>query len=318
MAECTSISSELQRLIAQVDHPGTGESDEPNGLIVCPYPEDIIDLRNRLMGAQVKLSQIHNMQFAEDLGAIKKAVLEIVNSVTDSEDASSIRTFYTACSVPYVERSMWREVEQTLRTRFSPQCVQDHYALIIETIEASLSENLQQSEVTPTITSLFTPEQFQVIVREFVQKHVQLPISFEAIVERCIDITTLPKEMMTVTPPKRREKLFYFRVMEVATIRTIEFLQGVQPAYLHGLGLRSKSDREETLQSCRKRLAQIDALIGDDVLKMKVREKSVLPSNCQCIVSVTAECNFCRFPISLMYSKIIYRKEDCPVQFLQS
>ncbi|EUC31573.1 hypothetical protein COCCADRAFT_6558 [Bipolaris zeicola 26-R-13] len=76
-----------------------------------------------------------------DADAIKQAIAEIMSGPEDSEDTASIKTFYTASSIPYMERQMWRKIERALRGRFTAEFVRDNYALIVDTVEETVWEN---------------------------------------------------------------------------------------------------------------------------------------------------------------------------------
>lgn len=168
--ECASISSELQRLIGQVDNTGTGDDDESSGPISSALHEEVIDIRNRLMSVQLSLSQIYNRTITEELVAIKMAVLEIIDGLADSDDDASIQTFYTASSIPYVETAAWKEVERSLRAHFPEQSVRDNYAMIIETIETAFSANAEMGEGTSPVIVAVNAELTQMILPEEKQR----------------------------------------------------------------------------------------------------------------------------------------------------
>ena len=104
------------------------------------------------MSLQFNLSLIHNKKMAKDADAIKQAVTELMNGQANADDTSSIRTFYTASSIPYVERQMWRELERALRACFTAEFVRDNYALIVATVEEAVWEN-----TTPGLMDTTTP-----------------------------------------------------------------------------------------------------------------------------------------------------------------
>jgi hypothetical protein len=155
--ECTSIHSDLLQLLALVENDG-GNDANATRFSIGSLNEEVIDLRSRLMGLQMNLSYIHNKRMAKDTEAIKEAVTELMNGAANSDDASSIRTFYTASSIPYVERQMWRELEKALRERFTTNFVRDNYALIVATVEETVWETTMPplSDTTtsaPTVTT---------------------------------------------------------------------------------------------------------------------------------------------------------------------
>ena len=74
----------------------------------------------------------------QDTDAITGAITELLNDPENGDDDSSIKTFYTALSLPYVERGIWRELEKRLRNRVTAEFVRDHYAVIVAIVEETL------------------------------------------------------------------------------------------------------------------------------------------------------------------------------------
>jgi hypothetical protein len=138
--ECVSILSDLRRLVALIGDDGGSLDADATRLSASSLNEEIIDVRSRLTSLQFNLSHIHNKKIAKDADAIKEAVTELMNGPANADETSSIRTFYTASSIPYVERQMWRELERALRGRFTAEFVRHNYALIVATVEETVWE----------------------------------------------------------------------------------------------------------------------------------------------------------------------------------
>jgi len=134
--ECASILRELKQLETSLAQDGNG-----NYVITASFSEDVVDIRSRLMSLQMHLSNVNSRQTAKDFRVIKEAVTQLMNDHQSSDDASSIRSFFTASSIPYVERQIWQEIEKALRVRFTAEYVRDHYALIVASVEELVFEN---------------------------------------------------------------------------------------------------------------------------------------------------------------------------------
>lgn len=134
--ECASILDELKRLEDSIENDGNG-----GYVFTSSLNEDVMDVRSRLMGLQLHLSNINSRKTAKDFDTIKEAVTYLMSNQSGVDDASSIRSFYTASSIPHVERQMWREVEKALRARFPAEFVRDNYALIVASVEELVFEN---------------------------------------------------------------------------------------------------------------------------------------------------------------------------------
>ena len=143
--ECASILGELRQLESSL------VQDQSGGYVfTASISEDIIDIRSRLMSLQMHLSNFNSRKTAKDFEAIKAAVAQLVNDHEDSDDASTIRSFFTASEIPYVERQIWQEIERALRERFTIEYVRDHYALIVASVEELVSERaLAKPDPTP-------------------------------------------------------------------------------------------------------------------------------------------------------------------------
>jgi hypothetical protein len=134
--ECASILSELK----QLEH-SLGQDENGGYVFSASLSENIVDIRSRLMSLQMLLSNINSRKNAKDFEAIKEAVTQLMNSHQSSDDASSIRSFFTASENPYVERQVWQEIEKALRARFTTNFVRDNYALIVASLEELVFEN---------------------------------------------------------------------------------------------------------------------------------------------------------------------------------
>ena len=134
--ECASILSELKQLENSLERDKDG-----NYVFTTLFSEDVVDTRSRLMSLQMHLSNVNSRKTAKDFEAIKEAVTQLMNSHQNSDDASSIRSFFTASSVPYVERQIWQEIQKALRSRFTTEYVRDNYALIVASVEELVFEN---------------------------------------------------------------------------------------------------------------------------------------------------------------------------------
>jgi hypothetical protein len=135
-----------------IEDDGGGDDADATRFSTGLLNEEVIDVRSRLMSLQFNLSLIHNKKMAKDADAIKQAVTELMNGQANTDDTSSIRTFYTASSIPYVERQMWRELKRALRAHFTAEFVRDNYALIVATVEEAVWEN-----TTPGLVDTTTP-----------------------------------------------------------------------------------------------------------------------------------------------------------------
>lgn len=93
------------------------------------------------MSLQMHLSDINNMKTTKDFEIIKEAVAQLMSSHADSDEASSFCSFYTASSIPFVEREMWQEIQKALRARLKPDVVRDNYALIVTLVEKIIVED---------------------------------------------------------------------------------------------------------------------------------------------------------------------------------
>jgi hypothetical protein len=138
--ECSSVLSDIQILAAQIQDGSSDNGDATNATryMDVALGEKLDKARAKLLTLQIKLSQVRSKRIAHDADIIRAAVIQLLNSPNDVEDSSSIRTYYTASSIPYVERQMWREVERSLRLRFSTEFVRDHFSLIVATVEETL------------------------------------------------------------------------------------------------------------------------------------------------------------------------------------
>jgi hypothetical protein len=134
--ECASILSELRRLKSLLGRDGAG-----GDVFIASLDENVVDIRSRLMSLHMLLSNINTRKTAKDFETIKKAVTQLMDSQSSSDGASSIRTFYTASAIPYVERQMWQEVQNALCARFTTEFVRDNYALIVASVEELVFEN---------------------------------------------------------------------------------------------------------------------------------------------------------------------------------
>ena len=134
--ECASILRELKQLETSL-----AQDENGNYVITASFSEDVVDIRSRLMSLQMHLSNVNSRQTAKDFRVIKEAVTQLMNDHQSSDDASSIRSFFTASSIPYVERQIWQEIEKALRVRFTAEYVRDHYALIVASVEELVFEN---------------------------------------------------------------------------------------------------------------------------------------------------------------------------------
>lgn len=134
--ECASVLSELKRLENSLGAEGDG-----GYVFTASLNEDVMDVRSRLMSLQLHLSNVNSRRTAKDFDTIKEAVTQLMDSQSNSDDASSIRSFYTASSIPYVERQMWQEIEKSLRAHFTAEFVRDNYALIVASVEELVFEN---------------------------------------------------------------------------------------------------------------------------------------------------------------------------------
>ncbi|KAF7672578.1 hypothetical protein GT037_009609 [Alternaria burnsii] len=134
--ECASILTELKRLESLLGRDGDG-----GDVFTASLNEDVVDIRSRLMSLQMHLSNMNSRKTAKDFETIKEAVTRLMNSQSSSDEASSIRTFYTASAIPYVERQMWQEVQNALCARFTTDFVRDNYALIVASVEELVFEN---------------------------------------------------------------------------------------------------------------------------------------------------------------------------------
>ncbi|CAN9241938.1 unnamed protein product [Alternaria alternata] len=133
--ECASISSELKRLESLLGRDRAG-----GDVFAASLNENVVDIRSRLMSLQMHFSNIHSRKTAKDFETIKEAVTQLMDSQSSSDGASSIRTFYTASAIPYVERQMWQEVQNALCARFTTEFVRDNYALIVASVEELVFE----------------------------------------------------------------------------------------------------------------------------------------------------------------------------------
>jgi hypothetical protein len=134
--ECASILNELKRMECALVH-----AEDGGYIFTASLNENVVDLRSRLMSLQMHLSNSHSRKTAKDFEIIKEAVTRLMNSHQSSDDTSSIRSFYTASSIPYVERQMWQGIEKALRARFTTDFVRDNYALIVASVEELVFEN---------------------------------------------------------------------------------------------------------------------------------------------------------------------------------
>jgi hypothetical protein len=155
--ECALILSDLQRLVVLIEDDGGSDDADATKLSTSSLNEEVMDMRSRLMSLQFNLSHIHNKKLAKDADAIKEAVTELLNGPAHADDSSSIRIFYTSSSIPYVERQMWRELERSLRGRFTAEFVRDNYILIVATVEDTMWENTTPGPVDTTIPALAVP-----------------------------------------------------------------------------------------------------------------------------------------------------------------
>ncbi|KAH7562626.1 hypothetical protein BM1_02146 [Bipolaris maydis] len=159
--ECASIVFDLRRLVLLIEDNSCNNGADTSGFSPLSLNEEIIEFRFRLMSLQANLSLIHNKNMRQnfDTNAIKRAIAELINVPENSEDTASINTFYTASSIPYVERQMWREIERALRGRFTADFVRDNYALIVDTVEETVWENsIPRRGDTATLAPIVTME----------------------------------------------------------------------------------------------------------------------------------------------------------------
>ncbi|KAI4638543.1 hypothetical protein J4E93_010098 [Alternaria ventricosa] len=134
--ECASILNELKQLETSL-----GQDENGQNAITASFNEIVMDIRSRLMSLQMHISNVNSRKTAKDFEAIKEAVAQLMESHKPSDDASSIRSFFTASSIPYVERQIWQEIEKALRAQFTAEYVRDHYALIVASVEELVFED---------------------------------------------------------------------------------------------------------------------------------------------------------------------------------
>jgi hypothetical protein len=134
--ECASILSELKRLEALLGRDMVGDD-----VTIASLNGDVLDIRSRVMSLQMHLSSIISRKTAKDFQIIKEAVTQLMNSQSSSDEASSIRTFYTASAIPYVERQMWQEIQNTMCASLSTEYVRDNYGLIVAWVEKLIFDN---------------------------------------------------------------------------------------------------------------------------------------------------------------------------------
>lgn len=155
--ECASILSDLRILVALIEDSGSSNDADATGFSTISLNEDVMDIRFRLMNLQFNLSCVHNKKIEQDADIIKKAVTELMNGPANADDTSSVRTFYTASSVPYVERQTWRELERALSASLTAKFVRDNYSLIVAIVEDTVWENITPRPMdtiapAPTVT----------------------------------------------------------------------------------------------------------------------------------------------------------------------
>ncbi|PSN64913.1 hypothetical protein BS50DRAFT_622273 [Corynespora cassiicola Philippines] len=109
--------------------------------------DNIIYIRTRLLSLHLELNTIHTSNKSIDPALIREIMVQCQQSCQgqasdhegSADDLSSYYTFYSASSIPYIERQKWREIEKAIRMRLGAEVVRDNYASVIEAVENILS-----------------------------------------------------------------------------------------------------------------------------------------------------------------------------------
>jgi len=134
--ECASILMELKKLDQSLRHDENGEN-----VPTASLKEAVLEIRTRLMSLQTHLSNVSSRKITKDYEAIKEAITDFMKDHQSSDDVSSIRSFFTAPEIPYVEQQIWQEIVKTLQARFSTGYVRENHGLIKSTLEDLVFDN---------------------------------------------------------------------------------------------------------------------------------------------------------------------------------
>ena len=197
--ECASILGELKLLIHSLEK-GEIEGYE----LSASLNENVVDLRSRLTSLQSHLNIVSNRKIQKDYKSIKETLTQLVNSLTSTDKAFSIRSFVTAPSVrsfpaapsirsfvtapsirsfvtapeiPDDEQQVWLEIERSLRAAgFTTEFVGNNRHLIEAVLEDAFLENTDpwivegaKSKVSPsgfTAPTLRLSEAYNIAVTE--------------------------------------------------------------------------------------------------------------------------------------------------------
>jgi len=155
--ECASILGELKQLEQSLEQDKNGTN-----VSTASLSETVGEIRSRLISLQTHLNNVSNRKIAKDYEAIKEAITELMKDHQSSDDVSSIRSFFTAPEIPYVEQQIWQEIVKTLQARFSTDYVRENDALIKSTLEDIVFDNtapwiVEEPEPRVSTSRLTTP-----------------------------------------------------------------------------------------------------------------------------------------------------------------
>ncbi|KAH7073934.1 P-loop containing nucleoside triphosphate hydrolase protein [Paraphoma chrysanthemicola] len=181
------------------------------------------------MSIHLRLSLLYNRrQTHMNEAFIRKVVIDVIDNKEQNDDTSSVHTFYTASSVPYVDRQTWKEFEKDLRSRLSPDVIRNNYALIVSVIEDAV---FKDTGVDLSISSRISPQ----VEENPYEGSLRLGQDLNA------EIATLPCFVL----PARRNPGFYGRENELAFLDANIQVVGSQDEFralvVHGIGGVGKS-----------------------------------------------------------------------------
>lgn len=136
----------LHQVMVAVEHDNQDENHTARSAPSEPLDKQIIDIQTRLLFIQSHLTfLLTRRQVKNDVDYIKKIVLETIEQSDRSDDVSSIGTFYTASSILFAEREIWKAFQKQLRNNLTLDMIQNDPAAIMEILK---NQSYTNSNVT--------------------------------------------------------------------------------------------------------------------------------------------------------------------------
>ena len=140
LLECKDILMELQNLAKSIE--GSEEGSTLSSVEITKFNGVVTDLRGRLSSIQACLGGCEARKIREDHTLIKEALQKLFQEQSNAREPS-ICSFYTAHSLPAVEREEWHEIEKGLREHgLTPQVIQQHLEFIVETLREGIIDSV--------------------------------------------------------------------------------------------------------------------------------------------------------------------------------